>query len=184
MSTDDARDQQLVRDTLAGERRAFGRLVNLYQKPVYNAALKIVRDTELAADITQTAFLKAFENLNTYNPKYRFFSWLYRIAINTALNEQQKRRSHESVDDIDIADDATPEDFAASHELEDRVGDALLELNPQDRALILLRHYQKFSYDELGFIFDVRSKTIKSRLFTARQRLKEIFEQRGIRIEA
>lgn len=184
MNRDDARDQQLVLDTLAGERRAFGQLVNLYQKPVYNAALRIVKDTELAADVTQTAFLKAYENLNTYNPKYRFFSWLYRIAINTALNEHGKRRHHESVYDVDIADDITPEDTTSSLELQDRVGDALLELNPQDRALILLRHYQKFSYEELGFIFDVRSKTIKSRLFTARQRLKEIFEQRGIRVEA
>lgn len=184
MNDADDRDRKLVRDTIAGDRRAFGRLVDLYQKPVYNAALKIVKDGELAADVAQTTFLKAYEQLNTFNPQYRFFSWLYRIAINTALNECDKQRRHDSLDDVDLAHEAAADEQTEKHEMEDRVGDALLDLTPDDRALILLRHYQNFSYDELGFIFDIPSKTVKSRLFTARQRLRAIFEHRGIRIEA
>ena len=80
-------DAALVRDCKSGDRRAMSILVGQYQKPVYNAAYRILGNSDDAADATQTVFLKVFEHINDYNPKYKFFSWIYRIAINESLNQ-------------------------------------------------------------------------------------------------
>ena len=81
---------QLCRE---GDRTAFGRLVGRYQKPVFNAALRLLHDPEDARDVAQTTFLKAFEHLADYDPSFKFYSWIYRIAINQALNVLASRKS-------------------------------------------------------------------------------------------
>ena len=75
-------DRLLVQRCREGDRRAFEALVGQYEKPVFNAALRMLRNPEDARDVTQTVFLKAFEHLADYDPKYRFYSWIYRIALN------------------------------------------------------------------------------------------------------
>ena len=174
------RDHQLVLRTLAGEPNAFGELVNTYQIPIYTVAFNVLRNEKDAEDAAQTAFIKAYEQLGTFNHQYKFFSWLYRIAVNESINAKKKRR-YESDDQLDqsVAPHQTDR-LAEKNELEDRVDDALMELTPEDRALILLRHYQDFSYPDIAYIMDITEKKVKSRLFTARQRLRGIFEKRGI----
>ena len=88
MKTED--DQTLVVRCRNGDRAAFGALVVRYQKPVYNAALRMLRDPEDARDVTQTTFLKAFARLEDFDPRFKFFSWLYRIAINESINLDQQ----------------------------------------------------------------------------------------------
>ena len=77
-----SRDRALVKRCLNGDRQALTALIEAYQKPLYNAAYRILGNPDDAADATQAAFLKAFEHLRKYNPKYKFFSWIYRIALN------------------------------------------------------------------------------------------------------
>ena len=181
--TDD-RDHQLVLRTLEGDRNAFGELVKTYQTPVYTVAFNVLRNEKDAEDAAQVAFIKAFEQLGTFNPQYKFFSWLYRIAVNESINAKKKRRYDSGTDTIDPIAPHQTDKLTEDNELEDRVGDALMELTPEDRALILLRHFQDFSYPDIAYIMDTTEKKVKSRLFTARQRLRGIFEKRGISVRS
>ncbi len=176
----DADDVQAVRRCLGGDVRAFELLVEKYQGVVFNIALRMARDTEDAEDISQTAFLKAYEKLGTYRETFRFYSWLYRIAVNEALNflDRQKRftRLDERIEDSGQALDVAGE----TRERDERIQEALMELKPDHRVVLILRHFEDFSYDEIGAILDIPMKRVKSRLFTARQVLREILVKKGI----
>ena len=84
--TNEPGENELVRECLGGDEHAFEILLRRFQGPVFNAILRMVRDRDEAADLTQTAFLKAYEQLSSFDPRHKFFSWLYRIAVNEALN--------------------------------------------------------------------------------------------------
>ena len=125
-----------------------------------------------AEDVTQTTFGNAFESLGSYDPKYRFFSWIYRMTVNESLNTLNRRRNVVSLDgSLDFAAEDSASESAAS--AEERVGRALLELKPDDRAVVILRHFVSFSYEEISDVLEVPVKTVKSRLFTARERLRQ-----------
>ena len=177
-------DDQLIERTLQGERAAFGQLVQRYQTAVYSVSYNVLRNAADAEDAAQSAFLKAFEHLDRYKPEYKFFSWLYRIAVNESINLRRKKKPLTGVEHAEAVEQRSSDDDLHEHELEDRVGEALMELNPHDRAIIILRHYQDFSYPDIAYIMDITEKKVKSRLYTARQRLRQIFEQRGIQIQA
>ena len=124
-----------------------------------------------AEDVTQTVFGNAFEALDTYDPKYRFFSWIYRMTVNESLNTQNRRRQMVSLDgSFDVPAPALSQ---SASEAEDRVGKALMELKPDDRAVVVLKHFVSFSYEEISDVLGVPVKTVKSRLFTARERLRQ-----------
>ncbi|MGA7305260.1 MAG: sigma-70 family RNA polymerase sigma factor [Rhodothermales bacterium] len=175
----DADDLSLVRRTVRGDRGAFGALVDRYQKPIYNVALRIVKNPEDAEDIAQTVFMKAYQKLDGFDERYRFFSWIYRIAINESLNFSTRRRSFEALEPSMQSAVDSPEEETIKLDKEERVGDAILELEPEDRAIVILKHFQGFSYAEIGFILNIPEKTVKSRLYTARQRLKDVLTRMG-----
>jgi RNA polymerase sigma-70 factor (ECF subfamily) len=175
----DLEDRDLVRRTRAGEKRAFGFLVDRYQKPVYNVALRISHNPTDAEDIAQTVFMKAYRKLDTFDERKRFFSWLYRIAINEAINFSKRRKEHFEIVAEPVSAIPSPEDATVRSNVEEQVGIALMQLKPEDRALICLKHFQSFSYDEIGYILEIPSKTVKSRLYTARQRLKDVLQTMG-----
>jgi RNA polymerase sigma-70 factor (ECF subfamily) len=171
-AVNDDLDRALVRRFLDGERAAGDELVNRYHRTVYNVALRMLGNVQDAEDVTQTAFGNAFEALDSYDPKYRFFSWIYRMTVNESLNTLKRRREVVSLDgsfDVPASDTIS----ASAAEAEDRVGRALLELKPDDRAVVVLRHFVSFSYDEISDVLGVPVKTVKSRLFTARERLRD-----------
>ena len=125
-----------------------------------------------AEDVTQTVFGNAFAELESYDPKYRFFSWIYRMTVNESLNTQNRRRSMVSLDgSFDVPAPSTMSSSAA--EAEERIGRALLELKPDDRAVVVLKHFVSFSYEEISDVLGVPVKTVKSRLFTARERMRQ-----------
>jgi len=167
----DEQDRALVRGYLGGQRDAAGGLVDRYQKRLFNVALRMLGNVQDAEDVTQTVFLNAFLKLRTYDPRYRFFSWVYRMAVNESLNELKRRRRTVTVEDApDIPAPGSAPDRAA--EVEDRVGRALLSLKPDDRAVVVLKHFVSFSYEEIADVLEIPVKTVKSRLFTARERLR------------
>jgi RNA polymerase sigma-70 factor, ECF subfamily len=175
-------DRRLVHRTLKGDRQAFGALVEKYQKPVFNVALRLSRSYADAEDIAQATFLKAFEKLQTYNEQYKFFSWLYRIAVNESLNFVHRRVPHQEPDMYVASDDPTPLERFEDEDLVSAIETSLLELKVEHRTVIVLKHFQELSYSEIGEILDLPEKTIKSRLFTARRVLKEILMQKGVQI--
>ena len=178
-ATSDEQDRAIIRDYLEGRQDAAGGLIDRYQKPLYNVAFRMLHDAEDARDVTQTVLLNALLKLRSYDPKYRFFSWVYRMAVNESLNLIKRRRRTVALDDSPgLAAPGSAADQVT--EVEDRVGKALLALNPDDRAVVVLRHFVSFSYDEIADVLEIPVKTVKSRLFTARERLRgALGEPRG-----
>jgi RNA polymerase sigma-70 factor, ECF subfamily len=141
-------------------------------------AVRLLGDREEARDATQNAFLKAYQSLGTCQRGRRFFSWIYRILVNDCLNTRRSRRWVEPLGDH--AEPAAASDPLETSETCRRVRLAVLQLPPDLREVIVLRHFADLSYEEAGVVLGVQPKTVKSRLYTARQRLCELLAgQRG-----
>ena len=177
MTRDD--DAILVEACLRGDRNAFDELVDRYEGPLFSAAYRITGSVEDAMDATQNAFVNAYEKLHTFDPSYRFFSWIYRIAVNQSLNLVGRRRGQQSINEGAPTEDRNPADVFDSTEVRGQIKRALLELEPHYRTVIVLKHLEGFSYREIGELLEIPEKTVKSRLFTARQRLRATLTERG-----
>jgi len=169
-----------VRSTLKGDREAFGVLVEKYQKPVFNVAFRMSRSYADAEDIAQATFLKAFEKLHTYNEQYKFFSWLYRIAVNESLNFLKHQNRFESFDGKAEIAEPTLESGAEANGERRALEESLMELRVDYRAVIILKHFDDMSYEEIGQILEISEKKVKSRLFSARQLLRESLTKKGL----
>ena len=169
----------LIDRTLAGDHQAFGELVDAYGPVVYNLALRMVCDPEDARDLSQTVFVKAYQKLATFDRENRFFSWIYRITINESLNLRSRRRRHEELDETLAADERGPEARCAAAEENGLVQRGLMELSPDHRMVIVLRHFLELSHHEMSDVLRVPEKTVKSRLHTARCRLAVILKRSG-----
>ena len=174
-------DAAWVRDCLAGDPRAFAALVGQYEKPVYNVALRMLRNPEDARDIAQSVFMKAWLNLSSYDPKYKFYSWIYRMAINESLNVlRSRRREAEPVDERLPSGDAGPAEALAAGQGREAVLAAVQRLKPDYRSVIVLRYFVDLPYEDIADVLEVDAKTVKSRLYTARQLLKDQLAARGL----
>jgi RNA polymerase sigma-70 factor (ECF subfamily) len=131
-------------------------------------------------DVTQNAFVKAYEKLNTFDPSYRFFSWIYRITVNEALNLCRRRPRPVTVDGDPAAPTPSPEQSTHQAEVSRTVHRALRALDPNHRALLVMKHVEGLSYREIAAVLGISEKRVKSRLFTARKRLRDVLEERGI----
>ena len=169
----------LVQACLQGDRSAFDELVDRYQRVLYNAAYRITGSVDDAMDVTQSAFVAAWENLHTFDPSRRFFSWMYRIACNLALKLVERRRPLAALDAEVHSTDSTPEVVYGATESGEFLQRALLELGPDQRIVIVLKHIQGFSYREVSELLDIPEKTVRSRLFSARRRLRSVLLERG-----
>lgn len=167
-------DEALVARCRGGDRTGFAALVSRYQRPVFNLAFRMLGDREEARDVAQTAFLKALESLHRFDPRYRFFSWLYRIAMNEALDVLGRRGRQTELTDVYVTDDDPARD-AQDADLGARVRGALNALSPDHRAVLVLRHYQDLSYEEIARVLALPDATVKSRLYEARERLRARF---------
>ena len=177
---DEDREAEMVRRCREGDRRAFEDLLARYQRPIFNAVYRLLNHREDAKDVTQAAFLNVFRHLDRYDPSQRFFGWLYRIAMNEASDLASARRKGEAISENLAEDRAAPEAQAARDELDRAMQSALMALKLEYRTVIVLKHVQGLSYEALALILDCPVKTVKSRLYTARQALREIVLQRGI----
>ena len=169
----DAEDSALVRRTLAGQSEAFGELVSRYQKVMYTVALRMVGNPADAQDATQDAFVKAYQRLASFDSSHRFYSWMYRILVNECLNINRDRRPEDALDD-DAEGSGTPFDTTLASERREQIQMALLRLTPEYRVVVVLRHFAGQSYGEIAEALSIPEKTVKSRLYSARQRLGEL----------
>ena len=166
-------DTALVNDCRRGDRRAMSRLISQYQRPIFNAAYRIMGNTDDAADVTQIVFLKVFEHIADYDIKFKFFSWIYRIAINESLNQVKKRRKQEPLADNQVSPWRSPDEELDSSRACDRVQGALMLLSEDYRIVVILKHLSGCSYHQISEILQLPEKTVKSRLYSARQMLKK-----------
>ncbi|NNF07138.1 MAG: sigma-70 family RNA polymerase sigma factor, partial [Candidatus Eisenbacteria bacterium] len=121
---------------MAGNTAAFGGLIDKYEKLLFNIALRMVNNYDDARDITQTAFLKAYERLDSYDPRYKFFSWIYRIVVNESINAKTKAKRFTELDRDIPLHDRNPEQALVSDELSSKVQDAVVQLPPDYREVI------------------------------------------------
>ena len=172
-------DKTLIRMCLEGDEQAFEGLVDRYQKVLFNVSLRMLNNREDAMDVTQVAFVKAYQKLDTYDPRFKFFSWLYKIMINESLNQLNRRKIHEEVDERMPSSAPTPETDLEAARTAETVQEAVAGLPVDYRRLIVLRHFGNLSYRDMSGALDIPEKTVKSRLYTARQMLKDILVRRG-----
>jgi RNA polymerase sigma-70 factor (ECF subfamily) len=155
---------------------AFSELIECYERPMFNVAFRMLGNAAEAADATQDVFLKVFENIARYDPKYRLFSWIYRIAVNESIDRLKHRRHAEAfaidVEDFPLASvERGPEQVTGDAQLHDLIQTALMELPYYHRVVIVLRHFAECSYAQMAEILHIPEKTVKSRLYSARQEL-------------
>lgn len=173
-------DRNLVRRCQGGDVEAFGRLIDRYQEPLYNTAFRMTGDEEEAKDITQTVFIKAYEKLNTYKPEHKFFSWIYRMLVNESINSLNRRKHLQGLDLNLAGSSSTPEGHFRDAELSGKIQQALIKLPFDYRMVIVLHYFNDITYKEMGDLLDLAEKTVKSRLYTARQQLAAILRKDGI----
>lgn len=164
-------DSQLVDRCLKGEKEAFGRLVEKYQKPIFNAALRVVADWDLAMDVTQNVFVKAYEKLHTYDRQFKFFSWIYRMAINEAINSIRQQRGKIDLNECEFESKGTPEETLHDKQVEKVIENAVGDLPLDYRLVTVLYYFANLPYEEISYVLEIPEKRVKSRLYSARQML-------------
>jgi RNA polymerase sigma-70 factor (ECF subfamily) len=163
-------DAVWVSRCLLGDASAFEVLVERYGRILFALAFRLSGNREDAEDIAQNALLRAYERLETYDPDRPFFSWIYRIGVNEGLNFRRAQRPHEP---LELArSTAATGDLAAQLETGERVQDALMSLGREHREVVVLKYFTGLSYREIGDAVGLPEKTVKSRLFAARQELE------------
>ena len=169
---DDAADAALIARCLEGQQDAYEVIVTRYQRGLFNVALRMLGNYEDARDVTQNAFVKAYEHLDSFDPEQRFFNWLFRILKNECLNVLRGRRPSQLVSlDMPSARRADPVEV---RERQRAIQLALMSLSTEYREVVVLRHYTDLSYDEIAAALSIPATKVKSRLYTARQQLGEL----------
>ncbi len=166
----------LVEMARQGDRSAFGELVRHHHTGMVNVVYRLCGDAGLAEDAAQEAFLQAWLHLSTFRPGSSLRNWLYRIAVNEAIDTlRRERRTPQDLETVPAADpEPGPERVLLQHERARRVQAAILSLTEASRAVLVLREYGGLSYQEIGAALDIPTGTVMSRLNYARNRLREL----------
>lgn len=178
----DASDQHLIDQCLAGQTDAFGQLVERYQYRLFGSLVHVIGSADDAQDVAQDAFVQAFEKLGTFRGQSAFYSWLFRIALNAAVSAKRKtRRVTGSVDAIREAtgDEPVDKNTSSSPDNAAHVGDrqrlvrrALAQLPEEYRTALVLKEMDDLKYEEIAEILGVPLGTVRSRIHRARQELR------------
>ena len=173
-------DTQWVQAALGGDKEAFGLLVERYQDRVFNTLVRVLGNRDDARDIVQDAFVQAFVKLDSFRGDAKFYTWLYRIAMNLALSHRRRRRpaasldaAKENVGEEPVAQQPTAAQELIERERAEQLQLALLQLNDRHRQILVLRELEGFSYETISEILELPVGTVRSRLFRARLQLKE-----------
>jgi RNA polymerase sigma-70 factor (ECF subfamily) len=182
-------DKELVRLSRRGDERAARELVHRFERPVFSIIYRMVRDRELAEDLSQDVFVRTFNNLDRYDRSYRFSSWLFKIAYNLTVDHLRKRELptisvHGAPDAVTSerqeatslnleSDEEAPDDRLVAKELAGELEQAIAGLREDYRTAILLRHVEGRPYEEISEIMGIPLGTVKTYIFRARRELRE-----------
>ena len=183
-------DLTLVRRAQGGDGTAYDELVRRYQRQIYGVTYHMTSHHEDANDLTQEAFVKAWQALKSFKGDSSFFTWLYRIAVNRTLNHLKSRKFREgrhamSLNDLDVeaenhpdlvalVSDKTPRRAAALEELKGKLNASIQRLSEKHRTVVTLHDIQGLPHDEIAKILNCNTQTVRTRLFYARQQLQGI----------
>lgn len=186
-------ESQLVERACSGDLYAFQEIVERYKKKVYYIAYDIVGDHHEAEDISQEVFIKMYRALDRFRKDAKMSSWLYQIAVNTAIDSLRRKKAKprinvEDLDQVGVREqalesaslEANPERRAVASLMQRHVDQALHKITPQERTVFVMRHYNEFKIREIADVLDVSSGTVKSLLFRALKKLrKELSSSQG-----
>ncbi len=176
-------DLALVRRAKKGDYRAFDLLVLKYQSRVISTVFKYVKEKHLAEDIAQEAFIKSYKSLDSFREESSFYTWVYRIAVNTAKNYIVSSKRREEIIMTDFSEDNTyypekldvdsPQDILNASELRDLIFETLSSLGEETRTALSLREFDGFSYEQIAEIVNCPVGTVRSRIFRGREMIEE-----------
>ena len=184
-------DAELIREAQGGSHPAFEELVRRYSERAYRAAYRVVRDAEAAEDVLQEAWLKAYRNLRKFENRSSFYTWLYRITVNLALDRQRRGKSGVAVewnDEVDppveprgvVSRPADPELATGRIQVRELVAEGIQQLPDGQREVLLLREVEGMTYDEIARAMEISKGTVMSRLHYARRKLVAFLKERGV----
>jgi RNA polymerase sigma-70 factor (ECF subfamily) len=181
-------DQEVVELARQGRESAFRDLIGRYERPVFSLIYRLVRDRERAEDLSQDTFIKVLNALDRYDPSYKFSSWIFKIAHNTALDHLRRKEpetlsmdgsphartaaEQEATSLSPASTDENPEEYTAAKELGGEIEEAIGRLRPEYRTAIVLCHVEGRAYEEIAQIMDVPLGTVKTYIHRARNELK------------
>ncbi|HEY8105866.1 MAG TPA: sigma-70 family RNA polymerase sigma factor, partial [Gemmatimonadales bacterium] len=182
-------DQEIVALARAGEEAAYRELIRRYERPLFSLLYRMVRDRELAEDLSQETFVKALNAIESYRPEFKFSSWIFKIANNAAIDHLRRREldtlslegsphaeTPEAVEAtaLQIGDrQESPLDAVEARELGGRIEQAIGQLRPEYRSCILLRHVEGRAYEEIAEILNLPLGTVKTYIHRARNELRQ-----------
>jgi RNA polymerase sigma-70 factor (ECF subfamily) len=182
-------DHELVALARTGSDKAYRELLGRYQRPVFSLIYRMVRDREQAEDLAQETFVKVFNHLERYNPKYKFSSWIFKVASNLSIDHLRKKgldtvsldgsRHAQTADEVDAtritveSRDENPEEYLEAKELGEEIERAIGALREDYRTAILLRHVEGRPYEEIAEIMEIPLGTVKTYIHRARSELRE-----------
>jgi RNA polymerase sigma-70 factor (ECF subfamily) len=182
-------DGELIATAISGREDSFEELVRRYQRPITNYVYRMLSDYDASLDVTQEVFIKVYNSLARYSSDYKFSTWLYRIAHNAAIDYMRRNSVSPQSIEAENADGSyqlqiestrpNPEQERERSEWRTEIESVVKCLPAVYRELILLRHAQDLSYDEIAEITNLPLGTVKNRLFRAREMMREIFVERG-----
>ncbi len=185
-----ATDQEIVALAVEGKESAYRELIRRYERPVFSLVLRMVRDRQLAEDLSQETFIKALNAIASYRPEYKFSSWIFKIANNAAIDHLRRRELNTlsidgspnatSAEDIEatalqVGDKSeTPLAELEARELGTAIERAIGQLRPEYRSCIMLRHVEGLAYEEIAQLLDLPLGTVKTYIHRARHELRDM----------
>lgn len=184
-------DGELVQTAVAGRESSFEELVRRYQRPIAAYVYRMVGDYDAALDLTQEVFIKVYNSLSRYRAEFKFSTWIYKIAHNAAIDHLRRHAVREQAMTTSVDGDRrevmiesrrlTPEQESERKERRSEIESVVQLLPASYRELIVLRHSHDLSYDEMAEVTGLPLGTVKNRLFRARETMRDLLVQRGIK---
>lgn len=182
-------ERQLIERCRQGDRQAFDELVRRYEKQAYNLAYRLTGNYDDASDVVVEAFVRVFQGLHTFRGDSQFRTWLHRVVVNTFLDMRKRSRGRPNLsleEQIELDGDLFerqvedhspgPQELVEQEEVEQALQQAIAQLSPERRILIVLYHFENLSYEEIAQMLNLPVGTVKSRLNRARSALREILQ--------
>ncbi|MBB4634930.1 sigma-70 family RNA polymerase sigma factor [Longimicrobium terrae] len=192
MNATQVSDHELVTRAQQGSEKAYRELLGRYERPVFSIIYRMIRDREQAEDLAQETFVRVFNHIDRYDPKYKFSSWIFKIATNLTIDHIRRKelntvsidgsRNATTAEQIEataitiISPDENPEELLEAKELGEEIEEAIGRLRPEYRAAILLRHVEGREYQEIAEIMALPLGTVKTYIHRGRNELRETLQ--------